>query len=82
MEGASFSLPGEGRYTGNQMKIPAYLLSSLRVTPGFKVELYSNTDFTGPSTLISPGGGDCLVDGPAGDFNDATGSIAVTADRK
>ena len=74
--GFSASLP-EGEFTQGELSLYGFQggdLSSLKVTPGFKVTLYSNADLTGDSKSYTS---DC--DFVGADWNDKARSVRIEA---
>ena len=74
--GSSVALP-EGKYTLTQLRARGIQnddISSVRVQPGFQVELFRDNDFAGGSIVVT-GDADCLV---SRNFNDETSSIRIS----
>lgn len=73
--GYSVSL-GEGSYSQSELALYGFIggdLTSLKVTPGWRVTLYANADFTGDSRSYTSDINN------VGDFNDKTRSIKIEA---
>ena len=65
-----------GTYNINQLTVGNDEISSLKVTPGYKVTLYKDADFSGDSMVFTSDSPNLDVN----DFNDETSSIKVEYD--